>query len=98
MISLRQHDRVGRSRAPDPLGALPSIEERAAIARGWAASRQPPAGIGRTLRSATPPRALRHQIDGAVSAVVDPVLERMELEDCDIAGVRAFAERMLRGS
>lgn len=96
MISLRQHDRVGRSRTTEPLSLLPGIEQRAAIARGWAASVQPPGGTRRNLERTTRPRMLQSQIDSAVAAVVDPVLETAGVEDCDAAGLRAFAERMLR--
>jgi hypothetical protein len=96
MISLRQHDRVGRSRAPDPASLLPSLEERAAIARGWAASTPMPGGTRRQIPRRPHPATQSSQLATAVAAVVDPVLETAGVEDCDVAGLRAFAERMLR--
>ena len=94
MISLKQHDRVGRSRMPDPKTPLPSIEERAAIARGWAATVRQPNGTRRDLRRTERPRTT-FGLAAAVSAVVDPVLETAGIEDCDVVGLRAFAARML---
>jgi len=98
MISLQQHDRVGRSRSPDTASPLPCLEERAAIARAWAASVPMPGGTRRQTQRRPHPAMLQGQLASAVAAVVDPVLATAGVEDCDEAGLRAFAERMLRPS
>lgn len=42
--------------------------------------------------------AMTGDLARAVAALVDPVIETAGVEDCDAAGLRAFAARMLRPS
>jgi hypothetical protein len=97
MISLRNHDRVGRTSARLSSAApLPGLDERVAMARGWAASTPQPAGTRRDLRRPPTSRQLPAARGDAVSSVLDPVVEGLDLADHEVAELRAFAARMMR--
>lgn len=97
MISLQSHDRLGRSSArPDVLASLPDIEERAAIARRWEASAAAPSGVRRGIRREAPRHVRQMRHEERVSMAVAPVVDALSLGDGDdLAGLRAFAARML---
>jgi len=97
MISLQSHDRMGRSSVrPDISEILPGIDERAAIARRWAASTPAVNGVRRTTNGEMPRPMTRARAEDRVATIVAPVIDALSLgAGDDIAGLRAFAARML---
>ena len=91
MITLRNHDRVGRTNQALKPTALPSIEKRAEIARQWAAKQPQPVGTRREMHRnpIAPQNAKKDQTS------IDQILDTVEIEDQDLADVRAFAAKLL---